>query len=165
MTEHAQPVSVSRSIAALPTAIFAVLADPARHRDMDGSGMLRGTPCSGPVTGVGDVFVMKMHYGPLGDYEMNNHVVAYETDSRIAWQPVCGRGHPDVGTATARWGHTWSFALHPDGPGTTTVTETWDCFDAAEDEDGTQWIPSMTATLARLEELCLDPAAGRGVAP
>jgi uncharacterized protein YndB with AHSA1/START domain len=159
MTEHAEPVSVSRTIAAPAATIFAVLADPARQQDMDGSGMLRGT-ASPPITRVGEVFVMNMHYEPLGDYEMNNHVVAFEPGRRIAWQPVSGRGHPDAGAANARWGHTWSFELHPDGPSTTTVTETWDCLGAVEDEDGTHWIPSMTATLARLEQLCTQAAEG-----
>ena len=155
MTKHAQPVSVSRSIAAPAATIFAVLADPSRHKEMDGSGMLRGTSFDGRISAVGEVFVMKMHFGPIGDYEMNNHVLEFVSNRRIAWQPVSGRGHPDADTAQARWGHTWSFVLHSAGQGTTMVTETWDCFGAVEDEDGAHWIPSMTSTLARLEVLCL----------
>jgi hypothetical protein len=28
-----------------------------------------------------------MHFSHLGDYEMNNHVVEYEQDGRIGWEP------------------------------------------------------------------------------
>ena len=37
---------------------------------------------------------MKMYFSGLGDYEMNNHVVEYELDRRIGWEPEAGRGHP-----------------------------------------------------------------------
>ena len=43
--------------------------------------MLRGAASSAVISGVGDVFVMKMHYSELGDYEMNNHVVECERRS------------------------------------------------------------------------------------
>jgi hypothetical protein len=76
MTDDAyEPVTVSRRIAAPASEIFRVLADPVRHIEMDGSGMLRGTVTMSPVTAVGDVFVMRMYFADLGDYEMNNHVV------------------------------------------------------------------------------------------
>lgn len=158
MTRHAQAVAVSRRIPASAATIFAAVSDPRRHSDLDGSGMLRGTDRSEPVSAVGDVFVMKMHYGPIGDYEMNNHIVRFEHDRAIAWQPVCGRGHPDAGTPEARWGQTWTFELQPEGPDATIVTETWDCHDAAEDEGGEHWVPAMAATLARLERACAGAA-------
>jgi hypothetical protein len=156
MLDELQPiVSVSRRIAAPAQAVFELLATPRRHLDMDGSGMLRGTEAT-PITAVGDVFVMKMHFKPLGgDYAMNNHVVEFEPDRRIAWEPENGAGHPEVDSPQARWGHRWRFELAPDGPAATVVTETWDCtrVPADEVEDGRQWIPSMTRTLERLDEL------------
>lgn len=148
-------VSVSRRIDVVPAVVFRVLTDPREHVSLDGSGMIRGPATDDAVlAGVGDIFVMKMHYPELGDYEMINHVVTFEENRRIGWEPESGNGHPDQGQPDARWGHTWTFDLHPDGPTTTTVTETWDCSAAMVDEDGQQWIPSMTRTLARLDELC-----------
>jgi len=95
MTEDQdQPVAVSRRICAPAHDIFQVLADPVRHQDFDGSQMLRGAGSAAVISGVGDVFVMKMYFARIGDYEMNNHVVEYEPDRRIGWEPEAGRGHP-----------------------------------------------------------------------
>lgn len=151
-----KPVMVSRRIGAPADDIFQVLADPGRHPDIDGSGMLRGAASSAVISGVGDVFVMRMHHSRLGDYEMNNHVVEYELNRRIGWEPEAGRGHPKVGS---RWGQRWSFELTPDGPDATVVTEIYDCSHASEDErvamdNGNAWTESMTKTLERLDALC-----------
>ena len=154
-------VRVSRRIGAPATVIFRVLADPRRHLELDGSGMLRGAVTTAPVSGVGDVFVMKMHFAALGDYEMNNHVVEYELDRRIGWEPEAGRGHPDAATEAdgGRWGHRWSYELVPDGPGATIVTEIYDCSRAPAEArtdmaDGEVWAEGMARTLERLEVAC-----------
>jgi len=84
-----QPVTVSRRICAPAHDIFQVLANPVRHLEMDGSGSLRGAASTAMISGVGDVFVMKMYFAHLGDYEMNNHVVEYEQDRRLGWEPGC----------------------------------------------------------------------------
>jgi len=159
-----QPVTVSRRIAAPAHAIFAVLADPRRHVDLDGSRMLRGSVTSAAISGVGDVFVMKMYFPALGEYEMNNHVVEYELDRRIGWEPEAGRGHPDASAeaARSRWGHRWSYELQPDGPDATIVTEIYDCSLAPEDQragmdNGRTWVRSMTRTLERLDRICAGP--------
>ena len=159
-----QPVRVSRRIEAPAGDIFRVLADPRRHLDIDGSGMLRGAASDAVITGVGDVFTMRMYYSEHGNYEMNNHVVEFEPDRRIGWEPEAGRGHPDTApdsTAEARWGHRWSFELTPDGPDATIVTEIYDCSRAPEDEregmdNGRIWIESMAATLDRLDRACTE---------
>jgi len=140
-----EPVSVSRRIEAPAGDIFRVLADPDRHPEFDGSGMLRPGGTDDVVTGVGDVFVTKMHLASLGDYEMHNRVVAYEADRRIGWEP--GNGSR------------WSFDLVPEGPGATVVTETYDCADSTEEvrrivDDGRAWIDAMTKTLERLDRVC-----------
>jgi hypothetical protein len=123
MTEgEYQPVTVSRRINSSAHDIFQILANPARHQEFDGSDSLRGARSSEVVTAVGDVFVMKMHFPHLGDYEMNNHVVEYEQDRRIGWEPEAGRGHPNAAPDSpdpARWGQRWSYQLTPDGPGAT----------------------------------------------
>lgn len=156
-------VAVSRRIQAPASDIFAILADPKRHLKLDGSGMLRGAVTDDVVTGVGDVFIMGMHFRKYGDYEMNNHVVEYELNRRIGWEPEAGRGHPDMGGAEARWGHRWSFELAPDGPDATIVTESFDCSNAPAEErapidDGRIWIKAITETLQRLDALA---TAGR----
>jgi hypothetical protein len=152
-------VEVSRRICASADEIFQVLADPRRHLDLDGSEMVRGSVTDHVVTAVGDVFVMKMYYSEIGPYEMNNHVVEYELNRHIGWEPEAGHGHPDVDSATARWGHRWSYHLVPDGSDATIVTERYDCSHAPEEErssidNGRIWIDGMTKTLERLDALC-----------
>ena len=157
-----QPVTVSRRICAPAHDIFQVLASPARHQELDGSGSLRGAASDAVISGVGDVFVMKMYFAHLGDYEMNNHVVEYEPDRRIGWEPEAGRGHPSFAPDSpdpARWGQRWSYELTPDGPDATVVTEIYDCSQAPQEEragmdDGKVWIGSMAETLERLDALC-----------
>jgi hypothetical protein len=160
-----EPITVSRRIGAPASVIFRILADPGRHRDLDGSGMLRGVVSGATISGVGDVFVMKMYFTELGDYEMNNHVVEYEPDRRIGWEPEAGRGHPNAvpeASRPARWGQRWSFELTPDGPDATIVTEIFDCSRVQEDQRtdidyGRIWIESMNQTLERLNGLCARP--------
>ncbi len=160
-------VRVSRRIEAPAAVIFRVLADPGRHLELDGSGMLRGAATTAPVSGVGDVFIMKMHFSELGDYEMNNHVVEYEPDRRIGWEPEAGRGHPDAAADQdgSRWGHRWSYELVPDGADATIVTEIYDCSrapDAARSDmsDGKVWADAMARTLERLDTACTRMASG-----
>jgi ADP-ribose pyrophosphatase YjhB (NUDIX family) len=150
------PRSVARRIAAPASDVFRTLCDPTQHARLDGSGMVQGAVGDAPVTGVGDVFAMRMYFPALGHYEMDNHVVEFETDRRIGWEPAAGRGHP--GQNEARWGHRWSYDLRPDGPDATIVTEIYDCSRAPLDaqasvDGGRAWMDAMTATLARLDEL------------
>jgi uncharacterized protein YndB with AHSA1/START domain len=162
--EH-QPVAVSRRICAPAHDIFQVLADPVRHPDFDGSQMLRGAGSAAVISGVGEVFVMKMYFSRIGDYEMNNHVVEYEPDRRIGWEPEAGRGHPNAAPDSpepARTGQRWSYQLTPDGPDATVVTEIYDCSRAPEErragmDNGRVWLESMTKTLERLDALCVRP--------
>jgi uncharacterized protein YndB with AHSA1/START domain len=156
------PVRVSRRIEAPAADIFRVLSDPRRHLEIDGSKMLRGAVSDAVVTGVGDVFTMRMYYSEYGDYEMDNHVVEFEQDRRIGWEPWAARDHPDTAadsTAEARWGHVWSYELTPDGPDATIVTEIYDCSRAPEEErvgmdNGKIWARVMAETLERLDRAC-----------
>jgi hypothetical protein len=165
--DECQPVAVSRRICAPAHDIFQILADPARHLELDGSGSLRGAVSATMISGVGDVFVMKMYFAHLGDYEMNNHVVEYEQDRRIGWEPEAGRGHPAAAAESSepsRWGHRWSYLLAPDGPDATVVTEIYDCARVPEDgralmDNGNVWAESMAQTLERLDALCARPAS------
>jgi hypothetical protein len=163
--EADEPVAVSQRIEAPAGAIFRILTDPKKHLDLDGSGMLRGAVSDAVISEVGDVFVMKMYYAEHGDYEMNNHVVEYQPDQRIGWEPNPGRGHPDASSTEARWGHRWIFDLVPDGPEATIVTEIFDNSRLPEDKrtevanGRIWWIKSMRKTLQRLDELCADGRA------
>ena len=155
-----EPVSVSRTIDAPAEQLFALLADPANHPLIDGSGMLR-QGSGDVVTGVGDVFTMAMHNDEMGDYEMANHVVEYEPGRRIGWEPVLkAASRPEdqneIGDRSAP--HRWSYELTPLGPASTLVTEIYDCSQAPDwlrraVKGGTRWIDSMTVTLERLDEL------------
>lgn len=161
-TDEYRPVSVSRRIAAPAAEIFRILTDPRRHTEMDGSGMLRGAVSDRVVSGVGDVFTMRMYFEPLGHYQMNNHVVEYQPDRCIGWEPAAGDGHRGATDGVQRWGHRWSYELAPDGPAATVVTESYDCSSAPADErasmrDGQVWLDAMTETLRRLESLCTTP--------
>jgi hypothetical protein len=106
-----------------------------------------------------------MHFPHLGDYEMNNHVVEYELDRRIGWEPEAGRGHPNAdpdSSEPTRWGQRWTYQLTPDGPDATVVTEIYDCSRAPDEEragidNGNIWIDSMAKTLERLDQLCARP--------
>jgi hypothetical protein len=169
MDDTAGQVAVSRRIAAAASDIFQVLIDPKSHVAMDGSGMVRGSVSDAPVAAVGDVFVIKMYYVEHGDYEMNNHVVEYEQDRRIGWEPEAGRGHPDaVAPATERrWGQRWIYDLVPDGREATIVTEIYDCSGVADDDrlsmdNGRIWIEAMTKTLERLDRLCTGGSSEQG---
>jgi hypothetical protein len=157
-----QQVEVSRRIDAPASAIFRVLADPEMHTVLDGTAMLRGAVTTGSIRGLGDVFVMKMHYLEYGDYEMNNHVVEFELNRRIGWEPEAGRGHPGTAagsTGPTRLGHRWSYDLQPDGPHATVVTEIYDCSATPADfragmQGGRIWLAGMTETLDRLASVC-----------
>jgi uncharacterized protein YndB with AHSA1/START domain len=171
MPEPAGVVSVSRRIEAPADEIFALLADPARHTELDGSGMLRGAEGAMPITAVGDRFLMQMYFDPLGgDYKMDNHVVEFEPNRRIAWTPA---GADEVTTRDEQFeigvpaGHRWRFYLEPDGPDATVVTEVYDCTAAPASlreavADGTIWIDAMNGTLERIEQLCATSATRNG---
>jgi uncharacterized protein YndB with AHSA1/START domain len=151
VNDEGKPVSVSRRIEAPAAAIFKLLADPDRHPEFDGSGMLRAGADNRVIAGVGDVFVMKMHHAAMGDYETHNRVVAYEATRCIGWEP----GNAEL----ARNGSRWRFDLTPEGPDATLVTETYDCADSSEDvrkaiDNGNVWRAGMAKTLEQLEQLC-----------
>ena len=112
-------VSVERIIAAPPERVFALLSDPSRHRDIDGSGTVRDAVDGPSQLALGSRFGMHMKAG--APYRMVNEVVEYEQDRRIAWQ-----ARPDMGwAAKAIGGRIWRYELTPTTGGTL-VRETWD---------------------------------------
>jgi len=162
VTDDRIATEVSRTIAAPAARIFEILVNPQRHVDLDGSKMLRGAVSNEMISGVGDIFSMRMHLAEVGDYVMMNYVVEFELNRRIGWEPAPGDavasedGEYPIGVPA---GHRWSFELIPDGPDTTVVTEIFDCSSAPEElreatNNGATWIESMEETLARLDSLC-----------
>jgi len=168
MAEKSDPVEVSRRIDAPAALIFKILANPQRHVDFDGSGMLRGAVLDGPISDVGDTFSMKMHR--LGDdYLMLNYVVEFEPDRRIFWEPAPGDPSRAEGDDPSKVGipagYRWGYVLTPDGDNATVVTEVFDYGPLEEIRqsllrDGGTWIngansvrESMTASLEKLARI------------
>ena len=144
--------SVERVIPASPERIFAVLADPRRHREIDGSGTVRDAVDSSEPTDLSKGATFGMHMRMGGAYEMTNTVVEYEPNRRIAWQP-----RPTNGVAAlAIGGRIWRYELTPVDGGTR-VRETWDIRE--ERFPPLLWVlrpltkRNMAKTLARLEKV------------
>jgi uncharacterized protein YndB with AHSA1/START domain len=119
--ESERVVSVERVIAAPPERIFAILADPHRHPEIDGSGTVRQAAADGPERlSLGAKFGMAMKFGM--PYRMMNTVTEFEEGRRIAWAPKpVFRGKELAKQA----GRIWRYELEPVGDGTR-VRETWD---------------------------------------
>ena len=119
---------VTGTVDAAPERVFAVLSDPGRHTEIDGAGMLRGLASGGPVTGVGDSWVMDMNQPNLGDYQMRSEVIAFEPGREIVWAPSI---HPPdslahlVGDIEFE-GYYYGWELAPGPDGGTEVTHTYD---------------------------------------
>jgi len=98
----ADRVTVTRRVAAPAHAIFLRVSDPARHVDIDGSGMLRAAPGARPLTAVGQTFDMDMDRRPLGDipdmaeYQVRCTVTQLIPDRLVEWT-VRAVGKPPAG--------------------------------------------------------------------
>jgi hypothetical protein len=157
-------ISESRDIRASAAAIFAVLANPAMHPHIDGTGMAQSAEENVTITKVGDVFVMNMTHWSLGDYGMENHVVEYVADRRIVWEP---RRHTyetstfpgDGKTPETRY---WGWELEPLDPDLTRVTEFFDGSRLSDGlreflKDGEFWRRGMVESLENLERVVTTP--------
>lgn len=92
--------------------LFAIVADPHRHPELDGSGTVRATPVKGPerlTEGATFTVGMKQFGVP---YAIRSTVVDVQDGRVVQWR------HPA--------GHSWRWELTPVGPTTTEVTETFD---------------------------------------
>lgn len=103
-------VSASRVVAAPAQVVFDILADPAQHAGIDGSGSVRGARDGNPERlFLGARFAMDMKIGAR--YRISNEVVEFEDGRLIAWRHFNG--------------HVWRYSLEPEGT-STIVTEQWD---------------------------------------
>jgi uncharacterized protein YndB with AHSA1/START domain len=118
MTDNRDVESVERVIPAPPEAIFALLADPSRHREIDGSGSVhdpKGTPHR---VKLGDTFGMAMKR--VVPYSTTNTVIEFDDNRRIAWR-TCSTSF--IGNVLG--GPIWRYELEPVDGGTR-VRESWD---------------------------------------
>ncbi|MCX6462737.1 MAG: SRPBCC family protein [Pseudonocardiales bacterium] len=102
-------VTASAVVAAPPAEVFALIANPHRHHEFDGSGTVQAAVSGPERLGMGDRFGMKMKIKL--PYRITNRVVEFEQDRLIGW---C---HPARAI--------WRYELEP-VEGGTRITETFD---------------------------------------
>ena len=119
-------ITVSRLVDAPAERVFALLADPDRHPDLDASGMVRASRTHLAITEIGEVFVMDMYVEQMGEYTTENHVVVYEEDRAIGWAPASPGERPT--------GQTFVWRLEEADADATVVTQTLD-WSAVENPD------------------------------
>lgn len=142
--------TVERVIPAPADAIFDLLADPARHRDIDGSGTVRDAVSGSERLALGSRFGMKMKLG--FPYSMVSEVVEFDENRRIAWQT-----RPPIALlAKLAGGRIWRYELEPVDGGTL-VRESWDirqeAVKALVRPARRKTRDAMSKTLARIEEV------------
>ncbi|MCB1040024.1 MAG: hypothetical protein KDA94_10935 [Acidimicrobiales bacterium] len=86
MTDEA--VRATREVDAPAASIFAVLADPAAHAAIDGTGWVQRSTGDGPITAAGEVFRMAMFHPnhPDGTYRTANLVERFDPPRSIGWK-------------------------------------------------------------------------------
>ena len=109
----AGPRQVSRSVeVAAPAAeLFALVADPRRHHELDGSGTVRDNISAPAKLVAGAKFSTKMRMFGV-PYRITSTVTALKPDELIEWR------HP--------YGHHWRWEFESLSPTSTRVTETFD---------------------------------------
>lgn len=135
-------IVVHRTIEAPADAIFDVVTNPRRHKELDGSGFIRSEEHGDRITATGQVFTMNMegdHMG--GEYKTDNHVTGYAHDRLVAWQTA------PAGTEPKGW--EWVWELEPQGQHQTEVTLTYDWSKVTDKE----LLRKVTFPLIKKEEL------------
>lgn len=128
-TSHDERIErVQREVAATPTQIFDLLADPRMHSVIDGSGSVKGALDSAPERlTLGSRFGMSMRVAM--PYRISNEVVEFEVDRRIAWRHAGG--------------HIWRYVLEPADVETADATVVPGTLVTEEFEWGTSKAPWM----------------------
>lgn len=98
-------VSAEAILACRADALFAVLADPARHPAIDGGANVAAAVDPSVLTGVGDAFGMDLAHG----VRVVCRVRRFEQDRVIAWEP----GLEDAPPSGQVW--TWTLTPVPEG--------------------------------------------------
>ena len=120
-----ESMQISTTIDATPEAVFAVLADPSAHAEINGTGWVRDSLDGERITAAGQVFRMAMYHPnhPDKDYKIANLVEVFDAPHAIAWKP--GTESAETGELSFG-GWTWRYDLESVGPARTTVTLTYD---------------------------------------
>lgn len=119
-----ETVSATLTIDARPEVVFAILADPAKHAAIDGTGWVCEPFDSEPLTATGQLFRMGMYHEnhPDGNYQMVNRVQVFDPPNAISWEP--GQDTGDGSLTFGGW--VWRYDLTPTGPSNTRVTLSYD---------------------------------------
>jgi uncharacterized protein YndB with AHSA1/START domain len=119
-----ETVSATRIIDAPTEVVFAVLADPAKHAAIDGTGWVCEAVDREPLAAAGQVFRMAMYHPnhPNGSYEMANRVQVFDAPNVISWQP----GNESADGTVSFPGWIWRYDLSPAGPASTKITLSYD---------------------------------------
>ena len=121
-----ETVSATTVINAPAGAIFDVLAEPAKHAAIDGTGWVCKALDSQPLTGAGQIFRMAMYHPNAsssgGNYQVANRVQVFDPPSTISWEP--GQEASDGTLSFGGW--IWRYDLTPTGPSNTRVTLSYD---------------------------------------
>ena len=156
MTDPGDVETVERVIPASADRIFAIIADPSRHREIDGSGTLREVKKLPEKLELGSKFGMAMKVGI--PYSMESTVIEYEQDRRLAWQSR----PPGKIPGKLAGGRIWRYELEP-VEGGTRVRESWDISQevvkAFVRPARKKTIDAMNATLERIEKILAEESA------
>jgi len=97
-------VTASTTIEAAPEAVFAVLADPSAHADIDGTGWVRESLDGDRISAAGQVFRMAMYHPdhPDKDYKIANRVEVSTSRGPSRGSP--GRSRPRPGSSASAAG-------------------------------------------------------------
>jgi hypothetical protein len=154
-----ETISVSIIIKAPVEAIFAVLANPAKHAAIDGTGWISDSLDPEPLSASGQIFRMAMFHPnhPNGNYEIANLVEVFDPPHAVSWKP----GY-DPGDGALRFGGwIWRYDLAQLGSSETEVTLTYDWSAVPEDvrQTGPKLPPfpsdHLDNSLAHLAELVI----------
>ena len=148
--------TVERVIAAPADRIFDFLADPDKHKVIDGSGTVVDAKSGSERLKLGSTFGMSMKVG-IG-YSMESTVIEFEEDRRIVLADATAE---QGGGGLRRRAHLALRARPVEGG--TKVTESWDIT-----QEQQKWlvrparkktVEAMAKTLARIEELVTSPSS------
>ncbi len=117
-------VSATLAVAVPAARVFAVLADPATHSAIDGTGWVQRSVDRTPLTEPGQIFRMDMYHAdhPNGDYQVVNKVEVIEPPRAVGWMTGYEKGDGQLEFG----GWIWRYDLAPLGPSEVEVTLTYD---------------------------------------
>jgi len=153
-------VSATRRIAVPAHQLFLIVADPAGHVRIDGSGMLEAAPDARPLGSVGDTFDIAMDRTPLNDipglvkYSVRNTVTQIVPDRLVEWTI----GAPDQPPL----GHVYGWQLDPVNEHETDVTNYCDWTNITDElrARGRTWpivpVSMLEESVAKLERIATE---------